>query len=163
MSHFVFDLTCDVTGDTGVNFFNFIWKISSSTLYCRLNFWRGLRLVYAERNGLHNCYLGFFKISKVLKILIFFNIFLWQKIALPPNYKFSKNLIISTIRATKNICTKFRVIPFINVFIAFWMREMAAFSRHLKVAPCISINSFYFDFYATNDGQHVQNWCRRGF
>ena len=38
MSDFVFDLTCDVTGDTGVNFFNFIWKISSRTLYCRFNF-----------------------------------------------------------------------------------------------------------------------------
>ena len=38
MSHFVFDLICDVTGDTGVNFFNFIWKISSRTLYCRFNF-----------------------------------------------------------------------------------------------------------------------------
>ena len=35
---FVFDLTCDVTGDPGNKFFNFIWKISSRLLYCRLNF-----------------------------------------------------------------------------------------------------------------------------
>ena len=36
--HFVFDLTCDVPGDHGVKFFNLIWKISSSTLHCRLKF-----------------------------------------------------------------------------------------------------------------------------
>ena len=36
--HFVFDLTCDVTGDLEVNFLNFIWKISSRPFHCRLNF-----------------------------------------------------------------------------------------------------------------------------
>ena len=29
VKHFVFDLTCNITGDPGVNFLNFIWKISS--------------------------------------------------------------------------------------------------------------------------------------
>ena len=38
VKHFVFDLACDVTADPGVNFFNFIWKIASKPLHCRLNF-----------------------------------------------------------------------------------------------------------------------------
>ena len=38
VKHFVFDLTCDVTGDLEVKFLNFIWKISSRPFYCRLNF-----------------------------------------------------------------------------------------------------------------------------
>ena len=38
VKHFVFDLTCDVTGDLEVKFLNFIWKISSMPFYCRLNF-----------------------------------------------------------------------------------------------------------------------------
>ena len=42
-------------------------------------FWRGLRLVYAEKNGLRNCYLGFLKMSKVLKILIFSTFFFGKK------------------------------------------------------------------------------------
>ena len=38
LKHVVFDLTCDVTGDPRVQFFNSIWNISSSALHCRLNF-----------------------------------------------------------------------------------------------------------------------------
>ena len=38
VKHFVFDLTCDVTGDLEVKFLNFIWKISSRPFHCRLNF-----------------------------------------------------------------------------------------------------------------------------
>ena len=38
VKHFVFNLTCDVTGDAGLKFFNVFWKISSRPLYCRLNF-----------------------------------------------------------------------------------------------------------------------------
>ena len=38
VKHFVFDLTCDVTGDPEVKFLNFIWKISSRPLRCRLKF-----------------------------------------------------------------------------------------------------------------------------
>ena len=37
VKHFVFDLTCDVTGDPEVKFSNFIWKISSRPFHCRLN------------------------------------------------------------------------------------------------------------------------------
>ena len=36
--HFVFDLTCDVTGDLEVKFLNFIWKISFRPFHCHLNF-----------------------------------------------------------------------------------------------------------------------------
>ena len=36
--HIVIDLTCDVTGDTGVKFLNFIWNILSGALHCQLNF-----------------------------------------------------------------------------------------------------------------------------
>ena len=38
VKHFVFDLTCDVTGDPEVKFVNFIWKISSRPFHFRLNF-----------------------------------------------------------------------------------------------------------------------------
>ena len=38
VKHFLFDLTCDVTGDLEVKFSNFIWKISSRPFHCRLNF-----------------------------------------------------------------------------------------------------------------------------
>ena len=38
VKHFVFDLTCDVTGILEVKFLNFIWKISSRPFHCRLNF-----------------------------------------------------------------------------------------------------------------------------
>ena len=38
VKHFVFDLTCDVTGDLEVKFLNFIWKVSSRPFHCRLNF-----------------------------------------------------------------------------------------------------------------------------
>ena len=38
VKHFVFDLTCDVTGDPEVKFLNFISKISSRPFHCRLNF-----------------------------------------------------------------------------------------------------------------------------
>ena len=38
VKHFVFDLTCNVTGDPEVKFLNFIWKISSRPFHCRLNF-----------------------------------------------------------------------------------------------------------------------------
>ena len=38
MSNILFDLTCDVTGDPGVKFLNFICKTSSRPLHCRLNF-----------------------------------------------------------------------------------------------------------------------------
>ena len=34
----MFYLTCDVTGDPGAKFFNFIWKISSRPLHCCLYF-----------------------------------------------------------------------------------------------------------------------------
>ena len=63
---------------------------------------------------------------------------------------FKKKLnICRTIRATKNTCTKFQVIPFINVlFIAFWMKN-DCFLGHLNVIPCISVYSFNSDFYAT--------------
>ena len=37
VKHFVFDLTCDVTGDPEVKFWNFFWKISSRPFHCRLN------------------------------------------------------------------------------------------------------------------------------
>ena len=38
VKHFVFDLTCNVTGDLEVNFLNSIRKISSRPFHCRLNF-----------------------------------------------------------------------------------------------------------------------------
>ena len=38
VKHFVFDLTCDVTGDPGIKFLSFIWKMSSRPLHYRLNF-----------------------------------------------------------------------------------------------------------------------------
>ena len=38
IKHFVFDLTCDVTGDLDVKFLNFIWKILSRPFHFRLNF-----------------------------------------------------------------------------------------------------------------------------
>ena len=38
VKHFVFYLTCDVTGDLEVKFLNFIWKTSSRPFHCRLNF-----------------------------------------------------------------------------------------------------------------------------
>ena len=45
VKHFVFDLTCDVTGDPGVFFFNLICKISSRALHCWLNFSATSKLV----------------------------------------------------------------------------------------------------------------------
>ena len=50
VKHFVFDLTCDVTGDTGVKFFNFIWKISSRPLHCRSIFF-AMSIGYRNRWG----------------------------------------------------------------------------------------------------------------
>ena len=38
VKHFVFDLTCDVTGDLEVKFLNFVWKVPSRPFHCRLNF-----------------------------------------------------------------------------------------------------------------------------
>ena len=35
---FVFALTCDVTSNSEVKFFNFIWKIPSRAIHCRCNF-----------------------------------------------------------------------------------------------------------------------------
>ena len=49
VKHFVFDLTCDVTGDIEVKFLNLIWKISSRPFHCRLNF--PLRLLVSEIDG----------------------------------------------------------------------------------------------------------------
>ena len=46
----VFDLTCDVTGDPGVKFFKFIWKISSRPLHFRLNF-SATSIGYRDRWG----------------------------------------------------------------------------------------------------------------
>ena len=50
VKQFVFDLTCDVTGDPGVKYFNFIWKISSRALYCRLIF-SAMSISYRDRWG----------------------------------------------------------------------------------------------------------------
>ena len=54
VKHFVFDLTCDITGDSEVKFLNFIWKISSRPFHCRLNFSStsvGFRDRYQQRVG----------------------------------------------------------------------------------------------------------------
>ena len=43
-------------------------------------------------------------------------------------FTFSKNGIYVLEEPLKNVCTKFQVIPFMNiVFIAFWMWKMATF------------------------------------
>ena len=49
-AHFMFDLTCDVTCDSRVTFFSFIWKISSRALHCRLNF-SGTSIGYRDSTG----------------------------------------------------------------------------------------------------------------
>ena len=50
VKHFVFDLTCDVTGDPEVKFYNFIWKISSRPLYWCLIF-SAMSIGYRDRWG----------------------------------------------------------------------------------------------------------------
>ena len=50
VKHFVFDLTCEVTGDPGVKFFDFIWKILSRSLHCGLNF-SATSIGYRDRWG----------------------------------------------------------------------------------------------------------------
>ena len=81
------------------------------------------RLVYAEKNGLRNCYLGFLECWKFWKVGDVFNIFFFAKI----------------IQISK--------------FIAFWFLNLknGYLSGHLDVIPCSPIYSFYSDFYATND------------
>ena len=50
VKHFVFDLTCDVTGDLEVKFLNFIWKISSRPFPLPFEFF-SLRLLVSEIDG----------------------------------------------------------------------------------------------------------------
>ena len=85
--------------------------------------------VDAEKNKLQNCYLGFFKFWKFWKFWDFFIIFLFFFQKNPPKFQnFQKTGICVLEETLKNVCTKFQVIPFINVvFIALWMWKMASF------------------------------------
>ena len=75
--------------------------------------------VDAEKNKLQNWYVGFSKFWKFENFSTF--LFYLQK-KNPQISKFSKkNEICVLEEPLKNVCTKFQVIPFINVvFIAFW-------------------------------------------
>ena len=107
-------------------------------------------LVYAEKNGLQNCYLGLLKYVTFWKFGDFFHIiFIFAKI--PKFLNFQKTGVYELEEPLKNVCTMFQVISFINVvFIAFWMWKIVTFQGIWKI-QCNSICSFNSDFYATND------------
>ena len=109
--------------------------------------------VDAEKNKLQNCYLGFLKVWKFWKFWDFFQHFFSIFFKKSPKFQnFQKTGKYVLEETLKNVCTKFQVIPFINaVFIALLNVKNGYFSGHLGVIPCISIFSFYSDFYATND------------
>ena len=106
--------------------------------------------VDAEKNKLQNCYLGFLKFWKFWDFFNIFFYYFFQKI--PQNFKIFKNRNICTRRDSKecmyqvssNSRHKRGFYSTLNV-------KNGYFSGHLDVLRCISIFSFYSDFYATND------------
>ena len=108
--------------------------------------------VDAEKNKLQNCYHRFLKFWKFWKFWDFFNIFFLFFKKSPKISKFSKKQNICTRRVSKecmyqvssNFLHKCGFYSTLNV-------KNDYFSGHLGVIPCISVFSFYSDFYATND------------
>ena len=106
----------------------------------------------AEKNKLQNCYLGFLKFWKFWKFWDFFNIFFYFFKKSPKISKFSKNRNICTRRDSKECMYQVSSNSFHKCgFYSTLNVKNGYFSGHLGVIPCISIFSFYSDFYATND------------
>ena len=109
--------------------------------------------VDAEKNKLQNCYLGFWKFWKCRKFWDFFNIFFiffFQKIS--PNFKIFKKRNMCTRRDSKEGMYQVSSNALHKCgFHSAWNVKNGYFSGHLGVIPCISIFSYYSDFYATTD------------
>ena len=108
------------------------------------------RLIYAEKNGLPNCNLGFLKFRKFWNFWDFCQNFCFIFAKKSPKFKKKQN--ICTRRASKecmyqvssNYLHKRCFYCILNV-------KNGYFSGHLDVIPCNSIYLFHCDFYATND------------
>ena len=107
--------------------------------------------VDADKNKLQNCYHGFLKFEKFWTFCDFSTFFfIFQKLS--PNYKIFKKRNICTRRDCKEcMCQGSRNSLHKCGFYSTLSVQNGYFSGHLGVISCISIFSFYSDFYATND------------
>ena len=110
----------------------------------------GKRQVYSEKNLLQNCISDLlnFENFEILRFFQHFFLFLQNN---PPKFQIKKRNI-STRRASKECMYQVSSnSPQKRGFYSILNVKNGFFSGHLDVIPCISIYSFYSDFYATND------------